>query len=268
VTKGDRPVGGRKPTSYEVGYGKPPENSRFQKGRSGNPRGRPKKAPPPMDPVADNFAADVVMAEAMRPLRVIENGQPVMLTVLQATMRSMISDGLKGNQRARERLFSWVQAAQNRTLEGRQIFFRETLEYLDDARARIRAAEKYGLPEPRFIVHPDDVQLVPRTLEVRTNGPTNPEERRLWETMRRRAADLEPERQRLLAELNQDPGRAAEIEPQIEVIDAILQQTDSLFPDEATRRRPGFDLQTHRAETDHVSTRKRRKKPKSPPAPS
>ena len=27
---------------YEVGYGKPPEHSRFQKGRSGNPKGRPK----------------------------------------------------------------------------------------------------------------------------------------------------------------------------------------------------------------------------------
>jgi hypothetical protein len=33
----------------EVGYGKPPASTRFQKGRSGNPRGRPrgpKKAPP------------------------------------------------------------------------------------------------------------------------------------------------------------------------------------------------------------------------------
>jgi hypothetical protein len=27
---------------YKVGYGKPPENTRFQKGKSGNPSGRPK----------------------------------------------------------------------------------------------------------------------------------------------------------------------------------------------------------------------------------
>ncbi len=26
---------------YEVGYGKPPRHTRFKKGRSGNPRGRP-----------------------------------------------------------------------------------------------------------------------------------------------------------------------------------------------------------------------------------
>lgn len=33
-----KPAGG-----YEVGYGKPPVHSRFQKGRSGNPRGRPRR---------------------------------------------------------------------------------------------------------------------------------------------------------------------------------------------------------------------------------
>ena len=30
-----------KESDYEVGYGKPPRHSRFVKGRSGNPRGRP-----------------------------------------------------------------------------------------------------------------------------------------------------------------------------------------------------------------------------------
>jgi hypothetical protein len=32
----------RDPGDYEVGYGKPPNETRFQKGRSGNPKGRPK----------------------------------------------------------------------------------------------------------------------------------------------------------------------------------------------------------------------------------
>jgi hypothetical protein len=34
----------RKRGGYEVGYGKPPEHTRFKPGQSGNPKGRPKKA--------------------------------------------------------------------------------------------------------------------------------------------------------------------------------------------------------------------------------
>ena len=30
-------------SEYQVGYGKPPINSKFKKGRSGNPKGRPKQ---------------------------------------------------------------------------------------------------------------------------------------------------------------------------------------------------------------------------------
>ena len=37
--------------AYDVGYGKPPKHTRFQKGTSGNPKGRPRKASEP-DPEA------------------------------------------------------------------------------------------------------------------------------------------------------------------------------------------------------------------------
>jgi hypothetical protein len=37
-------------STYEVGYGKPPVATRFQKGTSGNLSGRPKKVSRPLDP--------------------------------------------------------------------------------------------------------------------------------------------------------------------------------------------------------------------------
>jgi hypothetical protein len=50
---------------YEVGYGKPPRHTRFAKGQSGNPRGRPRGA--------KNF--NTLLEEALdEPVTVTENG--------------------------------------------------------------------------------------------------------------------------------------------------------------------------------------------------
>jgi hypothetical protein len=38
----EQPTGCQTTDRYEVGYGKPPKSTQFKKGRSGNPKGRPK----------------------------------------------------------------------------------------------------------------------------------------------------------------------------------------------------------------------------------
>ena len=54
-----------KKSDYEVGYGKPPRETRFVKGRSGNPRGRP--------PGAKSFSA-LLSDKLNEPVIVAENG--------------------------------------------------------------------------------------------------------------------------------------------------------------------------------------------------
>jgi hypothetical protein len=51
--------------SYEVGYGKPPATTRFIKGKSGNPKGRPKGSRNQMPALNEERLRDIVIAEAL-----------------------------------------------------------------------------------------------------------------------------------------------------------------------------------------------------------
>ncbi|TMV06567.1 hypothetical protein FGK63_15625 [Ruegeria sediminis] len=91
--------------NYEVGYGKPPRQTRFQKGRSGNPNGRKKGS--------RNFNADLdEVLEARVPIK--ENGQYKTVSSQQAALMRLREKALQGDQKALDRL---VILAQQRSEE-------------------------------------------------------------------------------------------------------------------------------------------------------
>jgi len=76
---------------YEVGYGKPPQHSRFKPGQSGNPRGRPKGA---------RNAATVLRDELAEKITVTENGKTITITKLEGIVKAAVVKALKGDPRA------------------------------------------------------------------------------------------------------------------------------------------------------------------------
>ena len=85
------------PADYEVGYGKPPVETRFPPGQSGNPKGRPKARKSPGRMLEQLLAT---------PIKVTENGRTRRISVLEAILRGVTSDALRRDPKAIQLLFA------------------------------------------------------------------------------------------------------------------------------------------------------------------
>jgi hypothetical protein len=83
-------------SGYEVGYKKPPEQSRFKKGVSPNPKGRPKRKP--------LAAADIINNVLNAPAEYRERGQTKKSTRQELTLRNYVRLALKGDVKAADML--------------------------------------------------------------------------------------------------------------------------------------------------------------------
>ena len=76
---------------YDVGYRKPPRHSRFKKGQSGNPRGRP----------SGSKNLSTLLSEALdEPVIVAENGKRRKISKRQAVITQLVNQSAKGDWRA------------------------------------------------------------------------------------------------------------------------------------------------------------------------
>lgn len=84
----------------DVGYGRPPLETRYQKGRSGNPSGRPKKRP-------STLAEDVVDVLAL-PVTARSGDKQVRLNTLEAMFQKLCMKALNGEKRALSAAFDMI----------------------------------------------------------------------------------------------------------------------------------------------------------------
>jgi len=84
---------------YEVGYGKPPEATRFQKGRSGNPAGKPKGARSVKADLEDELKEEV---------EITEGGRTVKLRKQRLLLKSLVTRAIKGDVRAAARILDTI----------------------------------------------------------------------------------------------------------------------------------------------------------------
>jgi hypothetical protein len=93
---------------YPVGYGKPPAHTRFKKGQSGNPKGRPK----------GSFNLATVLARTLREEVIVnEGGQRKTVTKLEAAVKQLANKAASGDLGALRQLFMLVEMVEQRSQE-------------------------------------------------------------------------------------------------------------------------------------------------------
>ncbi len=190
---------------YEVGYGKPPAETRFKPGQSGNPSGRPKGARNKLPTLNEERLKTIILEEAYRAIRINDGDRQIKVPMAQAIVRAVAVNAVKGQQRA-QRLFTELLTTterENKALNDEWLDV--ALTYKIEWEKELDRRQKFGitdLPDP--LPHPDHVVIDMRTGTAHVTGPSTKEEKALFDLIHGRKAEFEEELRDLKA-LRDDP---------------------------------------------------------------
>lgn len=153
----------------------PAKGGRFKQGQSGNPKGRPKRAPEPNLSLGEQSVHAATLRESKRLVSIRENDATSQVTMADAIVRAQLASAAKGHPIAQRDALARIERAQYEEARviGKSHEFWER--YRDESWAAIARAKREGSPIPNPLPHPDDIVIEP-SMRVRFEGPCDAEE--------------------------------------------------------------------------------------------
>lgn len=239
---------GEADSDHEVGFGKPPKETRFKPGQSGNPKGRPQGSKEARILLSGRDSlAKMVLQIGRRKIKVNDADGPIEIDTVEAIVRSLAVSALKGNTRAQSKFLDMTTAIEAKQQREREEAFVAVLDYKNRMEAAIAQGKAEGQTDFSDIIpHPDHIHIDPRLGTAELLGPMTAEEKKIWDKYRAMKEDLEsrlpemaveteeeedPEIRRLMLEDNES------IKDLLKMIDEFLSTPSSLIPHSGPSRR-------------------------------
>jgi hypothetical protein len=189
---------------------------------------------------------DIVLEEAVRLVKIRENDQISELPAFQAATRNMTIASVKGDHKSQVTLSKMVRQIAVKRAEDRARAFLTAMEYKDDCQKVFKRCNAQRAPRPDFVPHPDDMVLDYETKEVIFDGPVTDEQKAEWDAARAERPALLEIIAHCRRQLDDPLADRAILEGVIAKAQDRVDILDGVYPDERTRRLPGFDIKEWR----------------------
>ena len=143
----------------KTGYKKPPEHSRFKKGKSGNPKGRPMGMKTLAASIPQYNLHSIILNEAYREVLVKEGDEYKNYSAVQIAIRNLHSKAASGDIRASQIILDLVKEAEKAKIEEYKSIILDLIEMKKRGSELIRHRLKSGKPIDDIRPHPDDIVI-------------------------------------------------------------------------------------------------------------
>ena len=182
-------------TGKVVGYGRPPAEHRFQKGRSGNPGGRPRRSknePKQFDP-ASQPTDNLILEEAYRRVTIREGERTIELPAIQAAVRALAISAMKGSRLSQRALAKLVRTVEERKTIEHSTALENAFDYKLQWTRELERRRSLGTDLPDPVPHPDDIIIDWQSGHVKIEGPLDDAQKLSWDERLARRAEAQDE---------------------------------------------------------------------------